>query len=95
MRSTPATHPAPAPMVTLNIEGGKQDKLRPGDLLGALTQELGLAGDDVGKIDVHSTRTYVAIRKARAERALHGLRNGKIKGRAFKVRALASQARSE
>jgi ATP-independent RNA helicase DbpA len=80
--------PPPVAMVTLLIDGGKQDKLRPGDLLGALTHDIGLAGTDVGKIDVHPTRTYVAIRKERAERALHGLRNGKIKGKAFKVRAL-------
>ena len=80
--------PTPVAMVTLLIDGGKQDKLRPGDLLGALTQEIGLAGTDVGKIDVHPSRTYVAIRKERAERALHGLRNGKIKGRSFKVRSL-------
>ena len=75
-------------MVTLMIEGGRQDKLRAGDLLGALTGDVGLAGDDVGKIDIHPTRTYVAIRRARAERALHGLRNGKIKGKNFKVKQL-------
>lgn len=80
--------PAPAAMVTLLIEGGKQDKLRPGDLLGALTHDLGLSGTDVGKIDVHPRRTYVAIRQERAQRALHGLRNGKIKGKTFKVKAL-------
>jgi ATP-dependent RNA helicase DbpA len=72
------------------IDGGKQDKLRPGDLLGALTQEIGLAGTDVGTIDVHPTRTYVAIRKAQAETAVVGLRKGKIKGRSFKVRRLGS-----
>ncbi len=80
--------PGQAPMVTLLIEGGRQDKLRAGDLLGALTGDVGLAGDDVGKIDLQPTRTYVAIRRARAERALHGLRNGKIKGRSFKVKRL-------
>jgi len=80
--------PAGAPMVTLCIEGGKQDKLRPGDLLGALTGDIGLEGTDVGKIDVQPSRTYVAIRRERAERALHGLRNGKIKSRSFKVRTL-------
>jgi ATP-independent RNA helicase DbpA len=80
--------PLPAPMVTLAIEGGKQNKLRAGDLLGALTGDVGLAGEDVGKIDLQPTRTYVAIRRARSERALHGLRNGKIKGKSFRVKAL-------
>jgi ATP-dependent RNA helicase DbpA len=77
--------PSPAPMVTLLVEGGRQDKLRAGDLLGALTGELGLAGDEVGKIDLQPARTYVAIRRDRAERAL---RVGKIKGRSFRVRLL-------
>ncbi len=75
-------------MVTLLIVSGRQDKLRAGDLLGALPGDIGLAGDDVGKIDIHPTRTYVAIRRARAERALQGLNNGKIKGRSFKVTPL-------
>lgn len=91
--SKAASVPAPAlpPMVTLFIDGGKQDKLRPGDLLGALTGDIGLGGDDVGKIDVTARFTYVAIRRERAERALHGLRNSKIKGKSFKVRALGAK----
>lgn len=80
--------PASARMVTLLIDGGRQDKLRAGDLLGALTGDVGLAGEDVGKIDIQPSRTYVAIRRERAERALHGLKNGKIKGKSFKVRPL-------
>ncbi len=80
--------PAPAPNVTLVINGGKQDKLRAGDLLGALTGDIGLAGDDVGKIEITPTRTYVAIARAKSERALQGLKNGKIKGRSFKVSVL-------
>ena len=39
-------------MTTLIIEGGRQDKLRAGDLLGALTGDVGLPGDAVGKIDI-------------------------------------------
>jgi len=92
MRIEPVSGELPAPkrppMVTLMIEGGRQQKLRPGDLLGALTGDIGLAGTDVGKIDLHPTRTYVAIRRERSERALHGLRNGKIKARSFKVSLL-------
>ena len=80
--------PAPPPMTTLIIEGGRQDKLRAGDLLGALTGDVGLPGDIVGKIDVVARRTYVAIRSDRAEVALRGLRAGKIKGRAFRVSRL-------
>lgn len=80
--------PAPASMVTLEVAGGKADKLRAGDLLGALTGEVGLAGDAVGKIDILRQRSFVAVRRADAARALAGLRAHKIKGRAFKVRPL-------
>jgi ATP-independent RNA helicase DbpA len=73
--------PAPAPMVTLLINRGKQDKLRAGDLLGALTGDVGLPGDAVGKIDILPTRSYVAIQRAHAGAALAGLRTAKIKGK--------------
>ena len=78
-------------MTTLIIDGGKQDKLRAGDLLGALTGDVGLPGDVVGKIDITARHTYVAIRSDRAEAALQGLRAGKIKGRAFRVTRLGKR----
>jgi ATP-independent RNA helicase DbpA len=77
--------PAPPPMTTLIIEGGRQDKLRAGDLLGALTGDVGLPGEVVGKIDITARHAYVAIRSDRAEAALQGLRAGKIKGKSFRV----------
>jgi ATP-independent RNA helicase DbpA len=77
-----------APMKTLVIDAGRQDKLRPGDILGALTGEAGLAAADIGKIDVFATRAYVAIARAHANKALQRLRDGRIKGRNFRVRAL-------
>jgi ATP-independent RNA helicase DbpA len=81
--------PQPAPFVTLVVDAGRQDKLRPGDLLGALTGSAGLAAGAIGKIDVFPTRTYVAIAREAAAQARSGLRSGKIKGRAFRVRDLA------
>ncbi|WP_426661552.1 ATP-dependent RNA helicase DbpA [Rhodanobacter aciditrophus] len=77
-----------APMKTLVIDAGRQDKLRPGDVLGALTGDAGLAAQDIGKIDVFATRAYVAISRALANKALERLRAGRIKGRNFRVRAL-------
>jgi ATP-independent RNA helicase DbpA len=79
---------APPAWVTLAIDAGRTDKLRPGDLLGALTGAAGLAADDVGKIDVFATRTYVAIRRERAEVALDKLRAGGIKGKRFRLRRI-------
>jgi ATP-independent RNA helicase DbpA len=77
--------PLTAPMATLVIDGGRQDKLRPGDLLGALTGDAGVPGDAVGKIDVLPARAYVAVARAQAEKALAGLRKHKIKGKSFRV----------
>jgi ATP-independent RNA helicase DbpA len=80
--------PAAAAMVTLVIDAGRQDKLRPGDVVGALTGEAGLPATAIGKIDGFATRTYVAIERSQANRALDRLRAGKIKGRSFRVRKL-------
>jgi len=80
--------PWPAPFVTLAIDAGRQDKLRPGDLLGALTGDAGLPGTSVGKIDVFPTRTYVAIERAAHVKAIQRLRTGKIKGRTFRIRKI-------
>ncbi len=79
--------PAP-PMVTLQIDGGRKQKLRPGDILGALTGEDGIAGSQVGKINLQDTRAYVAVSRNVVEPALRKLANGKLKGRTFKVRRL-------
>ncbi len=85
---------APAPMVTLCVMGGKKDKLRPGDLLGALTGDAGLSKEQVGKINVFEFMTYVALDRHVAERAFQRLNAGNqlgpdfgnIKGRSFKMR---------
>ncbi|HHH2181310.1 TPA: ATP-dependent RNA helicase DbpA [Yersinia enterocolitica] len=75
-------------MVTLCIDGGRKAKIRPGDILGALTGEAGLTAADVGKIDMFPVHAYVAIRKASAKRALQQLQQGKIKGKNCKARLL-------
>ncbi|MBL8331422.1 MAG: DbpA RNA binding domain-containing protein [Rubrivivax sp.] len=78
--------PLRPPMVTLQIAGGRREKIRAGDVLGALTKDLGLPGDAVGKIDVNDFSTYVALRPDVAEQALRGLNAGRVKGRSVKVR---------
>jgi len=78
------TPPAPL-MVTVCIDGGRKNKLRPGDILGALTGEGGIAGSEVGKIDVQDCNAYVAIFRESADRALACLRGNKIKGRFYKT----------
>ena len=80
--------PLIAPYVTLAVDAGRQDKLRPGDLLGALTGDAGLPADAVGKIDVFPTRTYVAIAREWHDKAKQRLSAGKIKGKKFRVRKI-------
>jgi ATP-independent RNA helicase DbpA len=80
--------PLVPPMVTLQILGGRKEKIRAGDVLGALTKDLGLDAACVGKIDVNDFSTYVAVRRDVAEQALRGLNAGKVKGRSVKVRRL-------
>jgi ATP-independent RNA helicase DbpA len=78
------------PFVTLAVDAGRKDKLRPGDLLGALTGDAGLPATAVGKIDVFPTRTYVAVKRGLDGQALQRLRAGKIKGRTFRIRRIGS-----
>jgi ATP-independent RNA helicase DbpA len=87
-------HGDPAPMMTLCISGGKKDKLRAGDVLGALTGDAKLAKEHVGKINVTEFQTYVAIDRRVAYEAFDRLSKnnplggdfGAIKGRNFKMR---------
>jgi ATP-dependent RNA helicase DbpA len=75
-----------AAMDTLRLSGGRKDKLRAGDILGALTGEAGgLRGTDVGKIEIHDQFSFVAVAKAVSQKALVSLRDGRIKGRRFRV----------
>jgi len=82
------TEPLRPPMATLQILGGRKEKIRPGDVLGALTKDLGLDATCVGKIDINEFSTYVAVRRDLADQALRGLNAGRVKGRSVKVRQL-------
>lgn len=75
-------------MATICIFSGRKDKIRPGDILGALTKDAGLAGSMIGKIDVGQEYSYVAINKQQSERAYKYFKNGKLKGRQVHVKKL-------
>jgi len=76
------------PMVTLCINGGRKNKVRAGDILGALTANTNLPGKQIGKIDIFDNLAYVAVERPIAKQALKILSEGKIKGRKFRVRKL-------
>jgi ATP-independent RNA helicase DbpA len=76
------------PMATLQIVGGRKEKIRAGDVLGALTGEAGFTKDQVGKINVNEFSTYVAVERSIAREAVKRLSAGRVKGKTVKVRLL-------
>ena len=81
--------PLLAPMVTLQIAGGRKEKIRPGDVLGALTgPDGGFKREQIGRISVTDFSTFVAVERAVAGEALRKLNAGKVKGRSVRVRFL-------
>ncbi len=80
--------PLLAPMATLHLQGGRKEKIRPGDVLGALTKDLGYTREQVGKIDVNEFSTYIAVERSIAQQAAARLNAGKVKGKSVKVRVL-------
>jgi ATP-independent RNA helicase DbpA len=73
-------------MTTIQIDGGRKNKLRPGDLLGALTAEGGVRAESVGSIDLVDKYSYVAVRNAQVANALRQLASQPIKGRRYRAR---------
>jgi ATP-dependent RNA helicase DbpA len=75
----------PSTMATLKINGGKSQKVRPGDIVGALTAAGGVNAVDIGDIHIFDRRAYVAVSKKVIHIALKKLNDGKLKGRSFRV----------
>ncbi|PJD93219.1 MAG: ATP-dependent RNA helicase DbpA [Legionella sp.] len=81
--ATPMTAHAISPpdMITICLNAGRKDKIRPGDILGALTKDAGLAGDMIGLIDIASVCSYVAVHRSQSTKLFDYFKNGKLKGR--------------
>jgi ATP-independent RNA helicase DbpA len=75
-------------MATLQMLGGRKEKIRAGDVLGALTKDMGFAGSQIGKISINEWSTYIAVERGIAQDVLRRLNAGKVKGRSVKVRML-------
>lgn len=87
LMATPLAPVVPV-METLCIAAGRKEKIRPGDVLGALTGEAGIPGAAVGKIDLFDYQCFVAIDRKQARKALNRLENGRVKGRKVRVRCV-------
>jgi ATP-independent RNA helicase DbpA len=75
-------------MATVQILGGRKEKIRAGDVLGALTKDMGFASAQVGKINVNEFSTYVAVARGVADAVVRKLNAGKVKGKSVKARRL-------
>jgi len=78
--------PLVPPMATIQIIGGRKEKIRAGDVLGALTGDMGFAREQVGKINVNEFSTYVAVERGIAEQVVSRLNAGRVKGKSVKAR---------
>lgn len=78
-----------SPMVTIQIDAGRKNKIRAGDLLGALTGDAGLSGSQIGKIDIFDGSSFIAIEQKSVRKALNYLANGKVKGRSIRARKIS------
>jgi ATP-independent RNA helicase DbpA len=75
-------------MTTIQLDSGRKDKLRPGDILGALTGDAGLNSAQIGKIDIFDRFSYVAVDNSVSGQVLTYLATGKVKGRNIRVRKI-------
>jgi len=80
-RSKPATS-------TIQIAAGKKDKIRAGDIVGALTADSDLTNDHIGKITVQAKVSFVAVDFDKAKMAFDILSNGRIKKQKVRVRRI-------
>ena len=75
-------------MVTIQLDAGRKNKVRPGDILGALTGDAGLMGSQIGKIDIFDMSSYVAVERTALRQAMNYLAQGKVKGRSIRARKI-------
>ena len=87
--------PLVPPMVTLQIIGGRKEKIRAGDVLGALTGDMGYTREQVGKINVNDFSTYVAVDRAIGAQAVQRLNSGRVKGKSVKARLVTGNQEFE
>ena len=76
---------AEAGMVRLFINIGKKQKIRPGDILGAIAGESGMPGKLIGTIDMFDKYTFVEVPREYGKEVLNAMKHAKIKGKAVNM----------
>jgi ATP-dependent RNA helicase DeaD len=74
-----------ASMVRLFINIGRDAKIRPGDIVGAIAGETGIAGNAIGSIDIYDKFTFVEVPKNDVQRVIKGMDNNSIKGKKVNI----------
>lgn len=87
-RADDITEPAKPEMITLCLDAGKKLKIRPGDIVGAITNGTEITGDDLGKITIFPFVSYIAVKRSIAKRVISILENGRVKAKLVKVKSL-------
>ncbi|MBI4544344.1 MAG: DbpA RNA binding domain-containing protein, partial [Gemmatimonadetes bacterium] len=77
--------PPPPAWFRLFVSAGQRDGLRPGDLLGAITGEAGVSGEQIGRIEIRDTHSTVEVTGEIAERVIQALNGTTLKGRSLRV----------
>ena len=80
-------------MARLFINIGKNQNVRPGDILGAIAGESGIPGRMVGSIDMYDKYTFVEVPEENAESVLKAMKNAKIKGKNIRMEVAGSKDR--
>lgn len=73
---------------TIQINAGKKQKIRAGDILGALTNHPDINGEDIGLINIFDNTSYVAIKLSKSNKAVKKITTDKLKGRSFRARLI-------
>ena len=76
---------APESWARLFVSAGKRDDLGPGDLLGALTNESGVPGKRVGRIDVRESHSLIEVRESDAKKVISAMNGVTLGGRSLRV----------
>jgi ATP-dependent RNA helicase DeaD len=83
--AAPSAPPPTTQWVRLFVSAGSRDGLGPGDLVGAITGEAGLPGDQVGKIEVRESHSTVEVPGELAAAVIQALNGRSLRGRSLRV----------
>lgn len=72
-------------MVRLFINLGKKQRVRPGDILGAIAGETGMPGKLIGVIDMYDKYTFVEVPREYAAEVIQVMKSAKIKGKSINI----------